>query len=309
MPEVDAVPHAIFVQAIDTRPLAADPALVLEGQAADFERGLEALTRLTEGTVHLCTAPGSGVPKGRDSRISVQEFAGPHPAGLPGTHIHLLDPVNDGKSVWSIGYQDVAAVGKLLMTGRIPMERVIALAGPQVKRPRLLRTRIGASVDDLVAGELKDGESRVISGSVLAGRTAVGPHAFLGRFHLQVSVIPVETQRPFLGWLGPGLNKFSIKPAFLSALLPGRRLALGTATNGDPRAIVPIGIYEKVMPLDLIPSELLKALAVGDAERSQALGCLELDEEDLALCSFVDPGKGDFGASLRTVLTLIEKEG
>ena len=309
VPAIDAVPHSIFVQAIDTQPLAADPVVALRGLEADFERGLDAIAQLTEGSVYLCTRPGAELPKGRDERIKVQQFAGPHPAGLPGTHIHMLDPVNAEKTVWSVGYQDVAAIGHLLQTGQILVDRVVALAGPQVRRPRLLRTRLGASVDELVAGELNEGETRVISGSVLSGRTAAGPLAFLGRFHLQVSAIAVDKKRPILGWLGPGLNKFSIKPTFLSALLPGRRVPMGTAAYGDPRAIITVGAFEKVMPLDIIPSELLKALAVGDAERAQMLGCLELDEDDLSLCSFVDPGKGNFGTSLRHVLTTIEKEG
>ena len=149
----------------------------------------------------------------------------------------------------------------------------------------------------------------MISGSVLSGRAAEGPHAYLGRFHAQVSAIPEDKKRSFLGWIAPGFGVYSATPVFASALLPGKRYAMGTLANGDPRAIIPFGAYEKVMPLDLMPSMLLKSLAVGDAEKSQLLGCLELDEEDLELCAYVDPGKGDFGASLRAVLTLIEKEG
>ena len=141
------------------------------------------------------------------------------------------------------------------------------------------------------------------------GRSAVGPHAFLGRYHLQVSAIEVDRHRPFLGWLGPGFSSYSRLPIFASALVPGKRFAFNTDAHGDPRAIVPIGVFEKVLPLDLVPTPLLKSLMVGDAERAQELGCLELDEEDLALCAFVDPGKGDFGAALRRVLTAIEKEG
>ncbi len=309
VPVIDSTPHSIFVQAIDTQPLAADPVVVLQGAESDFERGLDLLTRLTDGTVWVCRRPGAAIPSGSSEQIRVEEFAGPHPAGLPGTHIHKLDPVSDKKTVWTIGYQDVAAVGRLFATGKLPVERVVALGGPPVRRPRLLRTRLGASIDDLVRGEGVSEAVRWIAGSVLDGREAAGPHAFVGRYQNQISALPVDTSRPFLGWLGPGFGSYSVKPIFASALVPGKRFSFDTGAKGDPRAIVPIGAFEKVMPLDLLPTPLLKSLSVGDAERAQELGCLELSEDDLALCSFVDPGKGDFGADLRNVLTNIEKEG
>jgi Na+-transporting NADH:ubiquinone oxidoreductase subunit A len=309
VPPPDGVPHSIFVTAIDTHPLAADPVKVLGGRGDDFTRGLRVLTRLTEGTIYLCQQRGASIPGGDQERVSVHEFAGPHPAGLPGTHIHFLDPVSEKKIVWYVNYQDVLSIGLLFRTGRLSVECVISVAGPAVDRPRLLRTRIGASTGDLLAGRLPGGTQRVISGSVLSGRTAVGAQAFLGRYHLQVSAISDERRRPFLGWLGLGWNKFSVKPAFASALSVRRRFSFTTSSEGDPRAIVPIGVYEKVMPLDLMPTALLKSIVVGDTERSQALGCLELDEEDLALCSFVCPGKTDFGSSLRNVLERIEREG
>jgi Na+-transporting NADH:ubiquinone oxidoreductase subunit A len=173
----------------------------------------------------------------------------------------------------------------------------------------LVRTRLGASVEDLTQGEASGDAVRWISGSALHGRTAVGPHAFLGRYHQQISGLGVEPKRPFLGWLGPGFSVFSATPAFGSALRPGKKFSFTTSANGGRRAIIPINAFEKVFPLDLMPIALLKSLEVGDAERSRELGCLELDEEDLALCSFVDPGKGDFGSALRRVLDNIEKEG
>ena len=310
IPSPDSTPHSIFVTAMDSNPLAVDPVAVLAGKGDVFARGLDMLSRLTEGTVYLCKRPGASVPGGDQKRISVQEFAGPHPAGLPGTHIHFLDPASEKKNVWHINYQDVLAIGHLFLTGRLLSERVVAVAGPPVVEPCLRRTRIGASVSDLVEEHIKGNSVRVISGSVLAGRAAIGTNAYLGRYHLQVSVISDERRRPFLGWLGLGWDKFSIKPVFVSALAGrDRRFPFSTSSEGDPRPIVPIGMYEKVMPLDLLPTALLKSLAVGDTERSQALGCMELDEEDLALCSFVCPGKSDFASSLRNVLERIEKEG
>jgi Na+-transporting NADH:ubiquinone oxidoreductase subunit A len=318
VPPPDSAPHSLFVTAIDTNPLAADPAVVLEGRGDDFARGLEVLSRLTDGPIHLCQRPGAPIPGGDGDRIFVHEFGGPHPAGLPGTHIHFLDPVSEKKTVWHVGYQDVLAIGHLFRTGHLDVERVIALGGPAVARPRLVRTRIGASVEDLTSGQLDEPASgsfekipvRVVSGSLLSGRNAVGVCAHLGRHHLQVSALSEENSRRFLGWLGLGWRRFSIQPAFLSAFGGrGRRFALTTTSHGEPRAIVPLGGYEKVMPLDLSPTALLKSVSVGDTERAQALGCLELDEEDLALCSFVCPGKSDFGSSLRGVLDTIEKEG
>ena len=310
VPDPQTSPHSIFVTAIDTHPLAPDPSAVLSGREDDLEHGLRALSLLTDGTVHVCTRPGTNLSLGAVERVSAAEFAGPHPAGLPGTHIHFLDPVGENKTVWHINYQDLLAVGRLFTTGHLAVDRVISLAGPMVERPRLLRTRIGAATDDLVEGQLRPGKCRVISGSVLSGRTATGHQAFLGRHHLQISAISDERPRPFLGWLGPGWSLFSIKPAFASVLRgPRRRFDLSTSSHGDPRAIVPIGMYEKVMPLDLVATALLKSVVVGDTERAQTLGCLELDEDDLALCSFVCPGKHDFGSSLRDVLTRIEKEG
>jgi len=305
-------PHSLFVQAIETNPLAPDVRTVLADAArsTDFEDGLHVLTRLTDGPVYLCTAPQSGVPGGNVPGVQHHEFDGPHPAGLPGTHIHLLDPVSNRKSVWYVNYQDVAAIGRLFTTGRIDVSRVIALSGPQVERPRLLRTQLGAGTDELVAHQLRAGENRVISGSVLSGRTATGPFAFLGRFHNQVSALVEGRDREFLGWQMPGSDRFSVTRAFLSAFAAdGRRFEMTTNRNGGRRALVPIGSYEKVVPLDILPTQLLRALLVGDSEEAQALGALELDEEDLALCTYVCPGKHEFGPVLREQLNKIEKEG
>ncbi|MEX0818317.1 MAG: Na(+)-translocating NADH-quinone reductase subunit A [Pirellulaceae bacterium] len=310
VPSPASTPHSIFVTAMDTSPLAADPAVIVAESRDSFADGLRVVSRLTEGTMFLCASPAANLPGGDIGEVRVEEFDGPHPAGLPGTHIHFLDPVSDKKTVWYLNYEDVIAIGKLFRTGRLDVRRVVALGGPGVKNPRLLRTRVGADLDELTAGELSDGEVRVISGSVLCGRRSAGPCRFLGRYHLQVSCLEEERSREFMGWAGPGWRKFSIKPVFASAIFGDRReCAFTTSLRGEPRAMVPIGMYEKVMPLDILPTFLLRALIVGDTAQAQSLGCLELDEEDLGLCTFVCPGKYDYGPILRENLTRIEVEG
>lgn len=309
VPEVGSVPASIFVQAIDTNPLAADPQVIIQEKAEAFKSGLEILTKLTDGKVFVCQAEGASTPVPSTAQVQLAGFAGPHPAGLPGTHIHFLDPVNAAKTVWTINYQEVIAIANLFSTGRLDIERVVALAGPQVKKPGLVRTRVGANVNDLAAGELDGSNNRLISGSVFGGRATRGPVSYLGRYHTQVSVLEEGTNRDFMGWLSPGSKRFSLLNIYLSKLAPSRLFNFNTNTNGSERAMVPVGLYEKVMPLDILPTQLLRAIAVGDTETAQLLGALELDEEDLALCTFVCPGKYEYGPILRDNLTRIEKEG
>lgn len=309
VPELGSVPNSIFVTAMDTHPLAADPQIVVAQESGAFEAGLEILSKLTDGKVFVCKAPSAKIPVPSSSRIETKEFAGKHPAGNAGTHIHFVDPVSATKTVWTIGYQDVIAVGKLFQTGELYTDRVFALAGPMVSQPRLLKSRLGANVSELTAGELKAGTSRKISGSVLGGRTAKNSVDFVGRYANQVSVIGEPEEREFMGWLSPGTNKFSIMNIYLSKLSSGKLFDFTSTTNGSERAMVPVGTYERVMPLDVLPTQLLRALIVEDTEEAQLLGCLELDEEDLALCTFVCPGKYEYGPILRKNLTRIEIEG
>ena len=310
IPAIDAEPYALFVTAIDTSPLAADPAIVMRGREDEFRAGLAALATLTPGKVHVCTAAGvtPGMPK--SDQISHTEFSGPHPAGLAGTHIHMLSPVSVKRRVWHIGYQDVIEIGHLVLTGKRDPSRVIALAGPRVKRPRLVRTRLGASTRELLKDELVSGASRVISGSVLSGRRAADWSAYLGRYHTQISVIGDEVERKFLAFARPGPEKFSVTRTFASSWFGGSKLFNFTSSQeGSPRAMVPIGSYEGVIPLDILPTQLLRAILVQDTDEAQLLGCLELDEEDLSLCSYVCPSKYDFGPVLRSNLEMIEREG
>ena len=302
-------PRAIFVNAMDTNPLAAAPAAIIAERVAEFKAGVEAVSRLTEGEVYVCRAPGSAVPGEGLRRVTVAEFDGPHPAGLSGTHMHMLKPATVGRVNWYLNYQDALAIGRLFLTGKLDPVRIISLAGPSVTNPRLIRTQLGASLSELVEGELAAGDHRVVSGSVLCGRTMKSPVGYLGRYHLQVSCLPEGRQREFLGWQMPGFDKFSVTRAFASAWGKPARLPLNTSLGGSERAMVPIGSYERVMPLDLIPTLLLRSLISRDTISAQQLGCLELDEEDLGLCTFVCPGKYEYGEILRDNLLKIEKEG
>ncbi|EPV8685725.1 Na(+)-translocating NADH-quinone reductase subunit A [Enterobacter hormaechei] len=308
-PVPGTVPAAIFVTAIDTNPLRADPQPLILAERKAFDAGLTVLTRLTPGKVHVCQASGGKLGGHPQGQVAFNEFAGPHPAGLVGTHIHFLEPVSLTKQVWHLNYQDVIAIGKLFTTGELCAERIIAIGGPQATQPRLVRTLLGADLTALLAGETKEGENRIISGSVLSGRHATGPMAWLGRFHLQVSVVLEGREKELFGWVLPGAEKYSVTRTTLGHFLRRKLFNFSTSTNGGERAMVPIGNYERVMPLDILPTVLLRDLLAGDTDGAQALGCLELDEEDLALCTYVCPGKYEYGPVLREVLTRIEQEG
>jgi len=308
VPAIESAPSSIFVTAIDTRPLAANPVVVIKERSDDFANGLAIIAKLTAGKTYLCKATGADITA---SSAEVAEFSGAHPAGLASTHIHLIDPVNSEKTVWHLDYQAVIAIGSLFVTGKLNVERVVSLAGPAVIEASLVRTRVGANTDDLVAGELNDDENRVISGSVLYGHEAADWAAYLGCYSNQVSVLREGRDRELFGWIVAGKNKYSAMNIYTSSVdrKDNRLFPLTTDKNGSNRAIVPVGVYETVMPLDILPTPLLKALVVGDTDQAQLLGALELDEEDMSLFTFVDPGKHDFAPVLRANLTKIEKEG
>jgi Na+-transporting NADH:ubiquinone oxidoreductase subunit A len=307
IPTPGTQPAALFVTAIDTNPLAADPQIVISEKATEFEAGLKVIRHLTAGKLYLCKKPDARIPV--PEGITVSEFSGCHPAGLVGTHIHFLERVDQQRMVWHIGYQDVIAIGYLFLRGRILTERLVALCGPAVKKPRLIRTRLGACLSELVSGQLHAGENRVISGSVLNGHRAVEAEDFLGRYHNQISVVEEHRQREFMGWSLPGFKKFSVKNVFAASLQPRRLLPMTTSAHGSLCAMVPIGSFEKVLPLNTKATWLLRALLTLDTDLAQNLGCLELDEEDLALCSFACSGKIDYGYYLRQTLRKIEEEG
>jgi len=310
-PAVDSTPAAIFVTAIDTAPLAPIPEVVLADRIADFERGLRIVAKLTDGETFLCVAEHSDLPGRVDAPVSVEVFAGPHPAGTPGLHIHLLKPVSRTRTVWHIGYQDVAAIGRLFETGVLDVDRVISVAGPPVRDPSLVRTRLGGSTDDIAGDAAEpDIEVRLIAGDVLSGKKADGDiFGFLGRFDRQISVIAEGRERQFLGWLAPGKDRFSVLRLFASRLFGVKEYAMTTALHGSLRPMVPVGTYEQMMPLDVLPTFLLRSMMVGDLEKVEALGALELDEEDLGLCTFVCHSKIVYGPILRRNLEMLESEG
>lgn len=301
----DETPAAIFVTAIDTHPLAADPKLFINAHKAAFDKGVKALGKMCD-KVFVCTGTNAGIEKIEGAQF--EEFEGPHPAGLVGTHIHFLNPVGEKHFVWHIPYSEVVAIGKLIESGQLFTERYISVAGPMAKNPRVVKARVGACLSELTKEEIKTEKTvRVVSGSVLGGRKAAGAFDYLGRFHNQVSLIEEGGKREFLGWHSPGFDKFSVKSVFLSKLMP-KKFDFDADTNGSLRSIVPIGSYESVMPLDILPTFLLRSVMSGNTDMCVKLGALELDEEDLALCNFVDPSKNDFAIRLRDNLTRIEKE-
>ena len=307
VPGPQDVPDAIFVTASDTKPLAPEPGLWINEHADEYLAGIDLLSTLTSGTVYVCSMAEADLPAVNNEKVKQESFAGPHPAGNAGTHIHFLHPVHLNRSVWHVGYQDVIAIGHLFLTGELFLDRMISFAGPTVANPRVVRTRLGASIDEISEGGLNGASNRIISGSVLDGRTASDGTAFLGRFHHQVSALAEGTERELLEFIMPGVDKFSLTRLYLG-FLGRRKFDLTTSTGGSERSIIPLGTYEEVMPLDILATQLLRALVVEDFDTSIELGCLELEEEDLALCTFACPGKYEYGPYLRHMLTRIEKE-
>ncbi len=308
-PAVGSRPAALFVTAIDTSPLAANAGFVISQYADAFKAGLTIVSKMTTGPMHVCTAPDPQIDLPDVANLKETKFSGPHPAGLAGTHIHFLEPATTDRVVWTVGYADVIAIGQLFLTGELFTERLISVAGPMVKRPCLYKTRMGASTEDLLSGLLESGDVRVVSGSLFSGHKASGPHGFLGRFHNQICVIEEGRKRELLGWKMPGFDKYSVKRSYAGGWFSWKKFDMTSSTGGSERAIVPIGMYEKVLPLDTEATFLVRSLLTRDTDLGVALGVLDLDEEDVGLLSFVCPGKNEFGPMLREVLTSIERDG
>ncbi len=311
IPNINSLPANLFISALDTQPLSPNPEFIINLKLESFNFGLTVLRKLLDCPIHISFGDNSSLPISEDDNINLHTFSGPHPAGLVGTQMHFISPASLSNINWSLGYQDVIAIGELFKTGQISVQRIISIAGPQVINPSYFQTRLGACTDEITAGELTQRENRIISGSVISGREAIGPYAYLGRYHNQISVVaePNSKDREFMNWLTPGPRKFSKIPLFLSSLFPNKIFKFKALMNGSDRPIVPIGVYEEVLPLRVLPAMLLRNVVLMDTEKIQALGGLELDEEDLSLCSFVCPGKYDFGSLLRAGLTKIELEG
>lgn len=309
IPQPGSAPLAIYVTAMDTEPLAADPALAIGEELEAFAKGMAAIALLTDGPTYLCQAEDTPLPGHDAAGVTPVQFTGPHPAGLAGTHLHFLTLPTADQPVWTIGYQDVLVIGRLLLTGRYDAACIVSLAGPACKEPRLVRTVAGASMADLLQADMPgDMAVRMISGSVLSGRAGDGPSAYLGRYARQVTLIEEDTKQIPLGWIRPMISKYAVQPVLGSALAQ-RSFPLTSNLNGGRRAMVPLGTFETLMPQDFLPTQLLRALLVMDTDQAQLLGALELDEEDLGLVGFACPAKYEYGLALRDCLTKIEREG
>ncbi|TVR73957.1 MAG: Na(+)-translocating NADH-quinone reductase subunit A [Marinilabiliales bacterium] len=302
-------PRSIFISGFDTAPLAPDYDFVMQDSGNEFRKGIDVIKKLTEGKVYLslnADYPPSDVFAGIDG-LEVNYFSGPHPSGNVGVHIHHLDPVHKNGRVWYINPQDVLVLGRLFMNGIVDFSRIVALTGSEVVKPRYFRSVMGASVDILVRDNLIEGNNRFISGNVLTG-SRIPSDGFIGFYDSQVTVIPEGNHYRFMGWAEPGFDRFSSSRTFFSWLMPGRKYRHDTNYNGGERAYVITGEYEKVLPMDIIPQQLVKAIMVEDIDKMENLGIYELVEEDLALCEYVCTSKIEVQTLLRRGIELMIKE-
>lgn len=300
----DVVPRDIFISCMDTAPLAADQNKVIEGREAAFQKGLDVLARLTEGSVHLGVGPGAADVYTKASGVKVHSFSGPHPAGNVGVQIHHINPINKGGTVWTLGPQDVAIIGKLFTDGVYDPERVVAVAGDELNETGYWKTRVGASIAPVVKDNVKDENVRYISGDVLTG-TRVAQDGFLGLYDDQVTVVEEGNKVELFGWLLPSYKRPSRSRTFLSWLRPNKEYHVNTNNHGDERAYVMTGQYDAVVPMDILPVYLVKSIMYQDFEQMEGLGIYEVVEEDLALCEFVCTSKQPVQQILRSGLDLV----
>jgi len=304
------VPKSVFISGFDTAPLAPDYNFIMENSSAsDFKLGIIALSKLTDGKIHL-VFNGKGTSSEAFTAIpgvEISYFSGPHPAGNVGIHIHHLDPVNKGETVWYVNFQDVIAIGRLFEKGVYDHERIVALTGSEVLSPGYFKIRSGASIVALVKNNVKPGLLRYISGNVLTG-TKITSGGYLGYYDSQLTVIPEGDYYELFGWATPGVNKFSFSRTFASSLLPKKSYKLDTNLHGGERAFVITGQYEKVVPMDIYPMQLFKAILAEDVDMMENLGIYEVAEEDFALCEFICPSKIEIQSIIRKGLDLMLKE-
>jgi len=300
-------PISIYISTFDTAPLAPDYGFVLKGQMNTFQTGVNALAKLTEGKVNLGINAGSDFASVKN--VVVNSFEGPHPAGNVGIQIHNTSPINKGDIIWTINVQDVLFIGRLFETGKVDLSKIIALTGAEVKSPKYYKTILGASVSSFTDGKLINSEykQRIISGNVLTG-TRVKQQNFIGFYDSVVSVIPEGDEYEFMGWATPGIDKFSASKTFLSKLLPKKEYNLNANLHGGERAFVLSGQYEKLVPMDILPVHLLKAIMVNDIDKMEQLGIYEVVEEDLALCEYACTSKIKVQDILRTGINIMIKE-
>lgn len=318
VPRSEERPAGLFITAIDSDPLAASATDILRHCWDDFCLGLQMIAPLSQGKTYVCCASDADLPDlpaCQGAELAVHGFQGPHPSGLAGTHIHTLMPAHGKNQVWQIGYQDVIAIGAFFRTGKLSVTQYVSLSGPNAKNPRIIQTRIGANLTEICAGEEEQlTDRRIISGSVLSGRVAVSDYEegfpFLGYRHRHVTLMAEQVEKQVLGWIRPGWQKIAQANVHPSALMRGKKTyPLTTGLQGSPRAFVPLGLYEDVFPMDMLITPLLRAILILDTDMAQNLGVLELDEEDLALCSFICLSKYEYGLALRACLQKIELEG
>jgi Na+-transporting NADH:ubiquinone oxidoreductase subunit A len=304
------VPKSIFISGFDSSPLAPDYNFIIDNSSSDFFRsGINALRRLTDGKINLVLngRGDSSETLKNIAGVDISYFSGPHPAGNVGVHIHHLDPINKGDIVWVVNLQDVLAIGRLFEEGKYLHERIVALTGSEVIKPQYYRVRSGASIAGMVKDNIKEGNLRFISGNVLTG-LRIEPDGHIGYYDSQISVIPEGNYYEFFGWIKPGINKYSFSKTFLSSLLPRKSYNLDTNIHGGERAFVMTGLYEKVVPMDIYPMQLLKAILAEDIDLMENLGIYEIAEEDLALCEFICPSKIEIQSIVRKGLDLMVKE-
>ncbi len=303
------IPKSIFISAFDTAPLAPDYDFLIKGSESEFHTGVDALSKLTPGKVHINISdeyPASlAFSKARNAQVNY--FRGPHPAGNVGIQIHKIDPVNKGEVVWTVAPQEVVMIGRLFKNGIYDASKIVALTGSEVLKPRYYKIISGANIKSLTEKNTREGFHRYISGNVLTGRQ-IEPNGFIGYYDSQITVIPEGIHSEFLGWAKPGFNKFSISRSFFSWLTPDREYKITTNMNGGHRAFVATGVYEKVLPMDIFPMQLFKAILAEDIDMMEKLGIYEIAEEDVALCEFVCPSKTNIQDLVRKGLDLMIKE-
>lgn len=303
-------PKSIFVSGFDSAPLAPDYNFIAENsEAAHFQTGITALKKLTDGKVNLVLNGKAEAPLYLKNTIGVEIswFSGPHPAGNTGVHIHHLDPLNKGEVIWIVNFQDVMTIGRFFLEGIYKNERIVALTGSEMVSPHYCTMRAGAAIDGILKEQVKAGHQRYISGNVLTG-TNIGEHGFLGFYDAQITVIPEGDYFEFFGWAMPGFDKPSFYPAFFASLLPKKNYTLNTNLHGGERAFVLTGKYEKVVPMDIYPMQLLKAILAQELEMMENLGIYEIAEEDFALCEYICPSKIEIQAIVRQGIDMMIKE-
>ncbi|MFR9534007.1 MAG: Na(+)-translocating NADH-quinone reductase subunit A [Rikenellaceae bacterium] len=305
------MPKAIFVSTFDSAPLAPDYNFVLSGELSNIQKGVEVLGRLTEGKVHFGARQGAASPLSNVAGVETTTFSGKHPIGNVGTQIHHIDPINKGEVVWTINIQDLAIVGRLFSTGKVDMTKIVAVAGSEVTAPKYYQIISGAPVSSMLKGGIKEQKEnekvRVISGNVLTG-TKISEDAYITFYANMITVIPEGDTYELLGWIMPRFNKFSVSRSYFSWICPKKQYRLDANLNGGERPFIMSDVYEKYLPMDILPVYLIKAILAGDIDKMENLGIYEVIEEDLALCEFVDPSKINMQQILRDGINLMIKE-